>query len=231
MAKITRKLMKLFGSSAGVNQIGQFGSLAAAAPTYVNDGDPDTIQALANYLTGWYGAVVGSNSPAIQDMNAVCYLYARQLCYLFQAGIAEWSATTTYYIGSFASDGLGGIYYSLIDNNLNSALTVSASWARVNNAPPTIVSLSDSPVTIVANANYEVHTTTGAVSLQLPNSALISSGFSFSVKDIDGDAVTNAITITRFGAEQIEGYAANYSCLAAFGSWKFQFDGTKWWIV
>lgn len=129
MAKIVRKTQKIFASSAGVNQIAQYGSLAAAAPAFTTD--PAVIQSLANYLGGWFSAVIGSNSPAIEDMNAIQYLYAYQLAYLMQEGIAEWDAGTTYYIGSIVSDGIGLTYISKIDNNLNSPIT-SNDWLPMN---------------------------------------------------------------------------------------------------
>src|SRR5690554_546519 len=108
MAKITRKNMKVFGSLAGPNQIGKFGSLAAADPQYTTD--PEAIQELGNYLTGWFGAVIGANSPAIEDLNAITYLFAYQLSYLMQAGIPEWDTNTTYYKGSVVNDGNGVLY-------------------------------------------------------------------------------------------------------------------------
>lgn len=126
MAKIARATMKIFGSSAGANQIAQFGSLNAGSPTFTTN--VTTIQALSNYLVGWYNAVIGGNSPAIEDMNALFYLYAYQLAYLFQTGIAEWDSGTTYYTGSLVNDGLGNIYTSLLDTNLNNALTNTTYW-------------------------------------------------------------------------------------------------------
>lgn len=130
MAKIVRKVQKIFGSTAGVNQIGQFGSLAAGSIAYTTD--PATIQALSNYLTGWFGAILGSNSPAIEDMNALCYLFAYQLSYLMQEGVAEWDATTTYYIGSVVNDGNGILYVSKTNTNLNNALTLGAFWKTLS---------------------------------------------------------------------------------------------------
>lgn len=126
MAKIVRKPQKIFGSTAGLNQIAQFGSLAAAAPAFTTD--PTVIQALSNYLDGWFSAVIGSNSPTIEDMNALFYLFAYQLSYVMQEGVPEWDSATTYYKGSLAQDGASILYISLTDNNLNNALTSSANW-------------------------------------------------------------------------------------------------------
>lgn len=126
MAKIARKNQKIFGSGASSTQIGVFGSLAAGSAA--TSTDPDTIQSLSNYLNGWYDAIVGFNSPAIEDANGLDYLWSYQLAYHFQAGIPEWNSATTYYIGSIANDGAGKIYASIQDTNLNHALTNTTWW-------------------------------------------------------------------------------------------------------
>lgn len=126
MAKIARKNQKIFGSSSGLDQIEEFGSLANGTPVFTTD--PEAIQSLSNYLEGWFGAVVGANSPAIEDMNALCYLYAYQLAYMFQAGVPEWNMATTYYIGSIVNDGSGNLYVSIQDTNLNHAISDAAWW-------------------------------------------------------------------------------------------------------
>lgn len=131
MPKIDRKNAKIFGSTAGPTQIGQFGSLAAGSVAYSTD--PETIQALSNYLGGWFEAVVGANSPAIEDMNALCYLFAYQIAYGFQSGVPEWDDATTYYIGDIARSG-NSLYQSLTDDNLNNAVTSETNW-RLIDAP------------------------------------------------------------------------------------------------
>lgn len=101
MAKLNRVTQKVFGSNAGFHQVAQFGSLFAGTPTFTTD--LSTIQALSNYLVGWYEAAIGGNSPAIQDMNALFYLITSQMAYQFQEGIPEWDASTTYYKGSMVN--------------------------------------------------------------------------------------------------------------------------------
>lgn len=133
MAKIARKFMKIFGSNAGAQERGVFGSLAAGLPAYTTD--PETIQSLSNYEDGWYGAVLGNNSPAIQDMNALQFLFAYQLTYGFQAGVAEWDDATIYYIGSLAQDGSGNLYKSIADNNTNNALSDESKWSPYSSIP------------------------------------------------------------------------------------------------
>lgn len=131
MAKLPRVLQKQFAVNALPAEVGVFGSLAAAAPT--NSQDPLVIQSLSNWLSGWKAAVLGGNSPAIEDMNGMCLVFAYQLAYLMQAGVAEWDATTTYYIGSMVNSG-GVIYISQTDNNLNNAVTSAANWKTQNAA-------------------------------------------------------------------------------------------------
>lgn len=120
--------MKVFGSLAGASQLGKFGSLAAGSAATTTD--VEEMQSLANYLTGWFGAVVGGNSPAIEDMNALCHVFAYQLAYIMQSGVPEWNTNTTYYQGSMVTDtaGSGLIYTSLVDDNLGNAVTNATKW-------------------------------------------------------------------------------------------------------
>ncbi len=126
MAKITRKSALVFGSTSSASQIAKFGSFAAGSPVYSTD--PAVIQALGSWLSGWFTAVSASNSPTIEDMNAVCYVMAYQIAYALQTGVAEYDAGTTYYKGSVANDGTGNIYVSITDTNLNQGLASTANW-------------------------------------------------------------------------------------------------------
>lgn len=143
MSRLAKYTQKLFGSSAGTNTMSQFGSLFASYPSVPTRYSgatitPALVQALSNYLTGWTGAAIGGNSPAIEDMNALCFLFSYQIAYTFQAGIPEWDSSTTYYVGSFASDGAGNLYTSLVDNNTNHALTDQTKWIQtLNGTAPT----------------------------------------------------------------------------------------------
>lgn len=130
MAKLTRKTASIFGSTASVNQIAKFGSLAAASPVLYSGATADaaTIQSLSNWLQGWFGAVEAGNSPAIEDMNAFCFVMAYQIAYQMQEGIPEWDSATIYYKGSLANDGGGNIYVSIADNNTNHILTNASFW-------------------------------------------------------------------------------------------------------
>lgn len=127
MAALTRKTAKLFGTTAGAGQVGKFGSFAAGLPATTTD--PAQMQT-AEWLQGWYAAIVGANSPAIEDMNAVHFVLAYQIAYMFEKGIGEWDAATTYYIGSLVNQG-GDVYGSLTNNNLNNAIPDPANWRKL----------------------------------------------------------------------------------------------------
>lgn len=133
MAKLQRFAAKIFGSGAGADQIGVFGSLFAGSEATTTD--PKVAQSLSNWLTGWFGAAIGGNAPAIEDMNAGFFVTTYQIAKILQAGVAEWDAETTYFIGSFASDSLGGLYYSLTDDNLNHALSDTTNWKLYSSEP------------------------------------------------------------------------------------------------
>jgi len=128
MAKITREPQKIFGGDLTASgNIAVFGSLKAGSPSYSLD--PSAIQS-AHYTLGWADAVVANNAPALQDMNALFYVDSYQLAYLMQTGVAEWDSATTYYIGSWCTDGNGTAYVSIADTNLNNAVTDTTKWRR-----------------------------------------------------------------------------------------------------
>lgn len=128
MARVTRKNQKIFAESATNN--GVFGSLQANDPTISND--PDTIQGRTAYSQGWNSATYSSEKlPPLEEFQALQYLFSRQLSYLFQEGISEWNADTTYYIGSIAksiSSGNIKVYMSTVNNNKNHAMTDTTRW-------------------------------------------------------------------------------------------------------
>lgn len=137
MAKtITRKNQKQFGKDGDTTYFGQFGSETAGFPLKTKN--VETIQALSAFSTGWQDAVVSSNkAPFLEDMNSIMYVTIYQLCYLFQEGIPEWNADTTYFIGSMCrKESTGQIWISRIDDNLGNALpsglTPDGNWDLVS---------------------------------------------------------------------------------------------------
>lgn len=134
MAKLTRKLQKIFGADlVAPNNIAEFGSLKAGTAAYSTD--PDDIQTAA-WVLGWAAATVNNNAPALQDMNALAYLITRQLAYLFESGVPEWNAATTYYVGNIVSDGNGNLYRSTANDNLNKVVTNTSYWLKANSEGP-----------------------------------------------------------------------------------------------
>lgn len=120
MARITRKHQKVFAASATNN--GQFGS--AQVGTKVTSSDPDTLQALAAFDAGWNSATISSQKlPTLEEMQALHFLTTRQIAYLFQEGIPEFSLDATYYQKSIVrKTGTYELYGSKTDNNTGNAL-------------------------------------------------------------------------------------------------------------
>lgn len=232
MSKITRAYQKLFASSAGGTQLGKFGSLAAGTPVYTND--PTLIQSLAAFVNGWYAAIVGNNSPPIQDMNSLFYLAFRQIAYNLQQGIPEWDATTDYHIDGFCSSG-GVIYKSLVNDNLNNAVTDTTKWIAVAmglgsaGIVPTVTATRAITSADDAKVIY-VDTSAGPFNLTLPAVATMK-GKKFTVKDVGGYLLGNPVTVVLNGAETIEGLASNYVLEANGGSWNFISDGVGYTII
>lgn len=227
--KLARVLQKVFGSTAGPTDLGVIGSLAAGSPAFTDD--PLEMQSLPNFDEGWFGVVVGANSPAIEDMNSLCFLLSRQIAYVLQTGVPEWDATTSYFIGSIAQDGTGVMYVSLTDNNLNHALTSTANWRSVSGGtnlvtvtPPTAYTLSlpDNGKTFLVNS------AAGAIQFNLP---VPSANFKFKIKDSGGVMNTNGCTMHRNAAELFAGLATDYVMNANGGEWEIGTDGTNWFIL
>jgi len=139
MAKLVRVTNIAFASTAPSDTVEQFGAFELlSSPNYTSD--PAVIQALSTWKDGWTTAInAGNKAPYVQDMNAAFLVFSYQLSYLFQMGIPEWDAATTYYGDSFVQDNLGNgqIFISLQNNNTGNMPPVSASnafWRWMNPA-------------------------------------------------------------------------------------------------
>lgn len=187
MAKLTRVFNKIFGSNADSTEVGKFGSLAAGSPVTTND--PALIQSLSNWLDGWFAAVTGENSPAIEDMNAVHFLFSRQLSYLFQAGIPEWDTSTTYYIGSMVNSS-GFIYVSVADDNTGNAVTDNTKWRLFGSA----FSQKSADYTLTVADDVVEFDATGAERTATLPAANAAKGKRFTIVKTDTSA--NAVIIT-----------------------------------
>ncbi len=184
MAKLLRYTQQVFGSTAGTAQIAEFGSLAANAPATYSGSTitPAIVQTLSAYLSGWFSAIVGANSPAIEDMNSICYLFAYQIAYGMQAGIPEYDAGTTYYSGSLVNSA-GTIYASLTNGNIGNAVTSTSNWG----APilPGVVTYNSIASSTTLQAGYtttynNLNLTTG-VTLTVPSTSYLMCGTTLTV--------------------------------------------------
>ena len=242
MAKLGRYLQKVFGSTASTNQIAQFGSLANGTPARYSGTtiDPSLCQNLSRYSSGWFASVVGSNSPAIEDMNALHYLFSFQLAYLMQQGIAEYDGSTTYYTGSIvqgagAYGGSSGmLFLSRIDNNSGNALTDTTKWKTLTGMPE-VLTYASSPFTPASIDNgdiYQVDVTNGIVNIALPSAFTLPMGYSITVIDYKGLFSTsgNYATFTPSGSQQIEGLNVPYNMQAPWGIYRIYTDTLNWYF-
>lgn len=189
MAKIARKTAVIFGGDAAAapGGVSQFGSLAAASPNYSKD--PAIIQALSNWLDGWAAAVIGGNSPALEDMNAAMYVLAYQIAYVLQQGIAEYDTDTVYYEDSYVSYN-GQIFKSLTDDNQGNQPDTSPTEWEVS----------------VPNVSYYQSTDTGtadAYAIALDGFVALSGGQMISFKVGAGNTNTGASTLAINGGTPI----------------------------
>lgn len=228
MAKLTRAAQKQFGSSAGFQQMAKYGSFAAGVPARFTGATitPALVQQLSNYLDGWFGAVVGGNSPAIEDMNALCWLFAYQLGYILQTGIPEWNSETIYFIGSYAQDGAGAMYISKTDNNLNNALSNNTHWQLSGGGMRTMSAVGN---ILATDGIVLLDATAGAFIATLPPCAATPVGKQIIVKNISTNG--NIATLKGNAAELID--LANTLGLDSnpvLESYTVRNTGTKWLI-
>lgn len=201
MAKLTRFNQLVFGTSAGTDQMGEFGSKAAGTPSRYTGTTitPAIVQTLANYVEGWFAAILGVNSPAIEDMNALCYLFSYQLTYLFQSGIAEWNADAIYFIGSFVSDGSGNLYVSITNSNTNNVVTDVTKWKKYVGAGNTQTKTNGQSYSVLPSDGAVRVSGTNTQTLPLSTTVL---GQIFYFKKTDGSG-TNTLAFS--GGETADG--------------------------
>lgn len=187
MAKLTRVSQKLFAQTSGIDEVAQFGSLAAGSPVYTLD--PAVLQALSQFSQGWFSAVLGDGNPAIEDMNSLFVVAFYQLADIFQDGVPAWDAGTTYYTGSIVQDGTGTQFVSTLDNN-TSALNV-ANWFPFGDLGP-LSALTIGNITFPVNRRYtaptSIHLAAGSTVnvtstnlIKVPDSVVVPAGSSLIV--------------------------------------------------
>ena len=224
MAKITRVYQKIFGSNAGANEVGKFGSLAAGNPQTTSD--PEQVQSLSQFLQGWFGAVIANNSPAIEDMNALFFLSFRQMAYLFQSGIPEWDDETEYHKNSLVIDETTGvIYQSIANDNTNNDPTDEDFWTPILGGSSELVTANRA---ITMDDKYRtLYIEDDDIEFDLPD-ASTSKGLAFTIKSISN--TIGSTYLAPDGADLIEGLNDNYFLESPWGVWTFVSDGSNWII-
>lgn len=174
MAKLTRKTLKVFGSAGANTYFAEFGSQTLGAP--VKTKDIDSIQTLSAWINGFQDEVDADKAPYMEDVNSMMYVHSYMVAYLFENGIPEWSATTTYYQGSVVRKTTTFEQYGSIgNNNLGNALpnqTDDANWKFLNPTPPAVPAVGNglkSNVVMAPNngaPNTKVDVTADSLSVQ-----------------------------------------------------------------
>ena len=153
MAKLDRKDIKIFADDNTNDEIVQFGSTRQGTP--VPSKDPDVLQSLSNILEGWKQGVIASTGvPPFEEFNTLQYLATRELAYIQQAGIQEYSATTNYYAGKsiVRSPETSTLYISLTDDNLGNPLTDIVNWKELGD----LEVLKQNKKNLIINGDFEI---------------------------------------------------------------------------
>jgi hypothetical protein len=164
MAKILRKLQKVFGESGPTSEFGQIGSDNAGTPTTTKD--LDTMQSLSQYLDGLYALTNNAiEPPRIQDFNSLHFMATTQMKYIFQSGIPEWITTENYYANISIVLVAGNVYLALTGtdpspNVGNDPTTEFADWRKIlslNGSLDPTLNLSDLADDPTSRTNLNVY--------------------------------------------------------------------------
>jgi hypothetical protein len=147
-----------------------------------------------------------------------------------QNGIPEYNTLTTYYIGSIVSDGVGGIYVSLVDDSLNQSLTNGDKWLNFYTKKVTVIATSANYV--VQNADWYIRWTDTATSteryIDLPTPSAENKGREIIVKYTGGTFIS-LLVVRVTGGSTIDG-AASVS-LGTHNAKRFVSNGTNWEVI
>jgi hypothetical protein len=162
MARLTRQTLNVFAGSAS-NQ-GTFGSAQAGTPAV--SASPTTVQSLSAWAIGWLDAVIGGQKlPPLEEFQGVQFVHSYMSAYMFQEGVPEYDAGTTYYQYSIVKNpGTFQLYGAVFNGaNLGQSLSNPTYWKLLidlnNNASQPAYGVT----TNVGN-NYSV-TTSPAITL------------------------------------------------------------------
>lgn len=121
---------------------------------------------------------------------------------------------------------LGDLWYT---NSSGAAIQLTAgSFSNVSVLACTNTVNVTGSVALTDKALHFVDTASGPISLTLPSPA---NTRYITIKDTTGNALTNPMTLVRFGTEKIENVAANFAMNYSYGSWSITSNGTDWFIT
>lgn len=115
MAKLNRRLTKIFAENSGSQGTAVYGSKKMGNVQYSKD-----IEVLQNnkYQIGRAEGVTKKKAPVLQEENTIDYVLSHQIKYINQMGVCEWYNQETYYVDSIVNVS-GNLYVSLQNDNIN----------------------------------------------------------------------------------------------------------------
>lgn len=156
MPALPRKTQQIFaGSAVPSGNLAVYASLAQGAPAYSDD--PAVIQS-AQWLQGLTAALVGNHSIAQEDLNGILFVLTQQLAYLFQGGLPEYDANTTYWKNQLARlTGAQFLAASLTDNNTgHDPASDSNNWDTTALSAAVQVSTSSTQAVAMDGAEHKI---------------------------------------------------------------------------
>jgi hypothetical protein len=233
MTQLQRKNNKVFCGNVTYQQnIANFGSLASNSPSYSND--PDTIQN-EDWLAGWTDALISSNFPTIQDMNAAYYVLTRNISQQFQDGYVPYSSLITYEQYDIVWDG-DSLFMSLASANLGYPLTNSAKWKMIFSTKITDVGTANYTA---LNTDYHIRWSLGDTSgsskyIILPTPSANLKGRTYIISNISGSS-SPYVNVKANDNSTIGAYSTDSASLViphiSAGSYHSRIaicDGSKW---
>lgn len=129
MTTFTRKKLEEYAGDVTATDLQVVGSDNAGLPALSDD--PEVLQANNAYKQGLLNIKnSSSNDLELKEINSLFYIHNYHLNYIFQKGLQEYNADTSYQLDSYVRDGIT-IYKSITNSNLNNPLTDTNNWEFV----------------------------------------------------------------------------------------------------
>ncbi len=157
MAALDRKFLKQFAEQGAAQFFHKFGGFQSGDNSETKD--VEELQSLSAFTQGWQNACEnGMKLPALEEMNALFYVFGYFLKYLMQTGIPEWNAQEEYKAGAVVKYNKT-IYTAQVDN-LNVVPGSNGNWDApfsVNyNLQARMLSIKDNTDTTGLQLDYSI---------------------------------------------------------------------------